>query len=418
VQVPAQPLLSSTALVDEIIAMVDQQLQLPQPRLLRPWRVEQRLAQRGSRDRERVDQVRLAPHPAASPLRRCQPWRDTNKPLSLLLQPSLQTTRHVPTVLQRPQPVPTNPLRPGDQLLQVTRLQRIELPADLIDSNSAEGVLVHVHPDHDHLRCLLPLGATGERTGLNRGKLPSSYQVTLDGLGKATATQHWQVSHQATFRNRVSRRLPESQPTTGRHRPRMTLSSGMTPEPRAHTPSVRNRRMNRASATDGRIVLRTERLLLTSLTRLDEAEHASASGRPADALRDTGAAEVQWRECGFGPWAIRDLREESFLGCAELRLAGDGIAGIEPDEVEAGWWVAEERRNQGIATEAMHAAIGDLWSRSETTCITAYIDEGENEASRRVAAKLGFAVRGQGRGRSGEPMTVYELRRDAWQPGG
>jgi hypothetical protein len=35
-----------------------------------------------------------------------------------------------------------------------------------------------------------------------------------------------------------------------------------------------------------------------------------------------------------------------------------------------------------------------------------------------VAAKLGFAVRGQGRGRSGESMMVYELRRDAWQPGG
>ena len=178
------------------------------------------------------------------------------------------------------------------------------------------------------------------------------------------------------------------------------------------------RRANRRSAIDGRIVLRTERLLLTPLTRLDEAEHASASGRPADALRDTGAAEVQWRECAFGPWAIRDLREERFLGCAELRLAGDGIDGIEPDEVEAGWWVAEERRNHGIATEAMHAAIGDLWSRAETDCITAYIDEGENDASRRVAAKLGFAVRGQGHGRSGEPMTVYELRRDAWQSGG
>ena len=159
-------------------------------------------------------------------------------------------------------------------------------------------------------------------------------------------------------------------------------------------------------------------MLLSPLTPLDEAEHASASGRPSDALRDTGAAEVQWREFGFGPWAIRDLREERFLGCAELRLAGDGIDGIEPDEVEAGWWVAEERRNHGIATEAMHAAIGDLWSRAETDCITAYIDEGENEASRRVAAKLGFAVRGQGRGRSGEPMTVFELRRDAWQSGG
>lgn len=142
-------------------------------------------------------------------------------------------------------------------------------------------------------------------------------------------------------------------------------------------------------------------MLLTPLTRLDEPEHASASGRAADALRDTGAAEAQWRECAFGPWAIRDLRDESFLGCAELRMAGDGIDGIEPDEVEAGWWVAEGRRNQGIATEAMRAAIGDLWGRAEADGITAYIGEGENEASRRVAAKLGFAVRGQGRGRSG-----------------
>ena len=171
-------------------------------------------------------------------------------------------------------------------------------------------------------------------------------------------------------------------------------------------------------AIGGGIVLRTERLLLTPLTRLDEPEHASASGRPADALRDTAAAEVQWRECGFGPWAIRDLRDDGFLGCAELRLAGEGIEGIEPNEVEAGWWVAEERRNQGIASEAMHAAVSDLWSRADTDCITAYIEEGGNEASRRVAAKLGFAVRGQGRGRTGEPMTVYELRREVWQPGG
>jgi len=29
-----------------------------------------------------------------------------------------------------------------------------------------------------------PLGATGERTDLNRGQRPRSYQVTLDGLGR------------------------------------------------------------------------------------------------------------------------------------------------------------------------------------------------------------------------------------------
>ena len=151
---------------------------------------------------------------------------------------------------------------------------------------------------------------------------------------------------------------------------------------------------------------------LTPLRPLDEAEHARASRNPADALRDTQAAEVQWREHGFGPWAIRDRRDNSFLGGAELRFAGDGIEGIAPDEVEAGWWVREERRNEGIATEAMLAAIDDLWGRTDVESITAYIEDGENAPSRRLAAKLGFAVRGPGRGRWGEPMTVYELRRD------
>jgi RimJ/RimL family protein N-acetyltransferase len=97
-----------------------------------------------------------------------------------------------------------------------------------------------------------------------------------------------------------------------------------------------------------------------------------------------------------------------------LRFAGDGIEGIAPDEVEAGWWVTVKRRNQGVATEAMRVAIGDLWSRAGVENLTAYIEEGENEPSRRLAANLGFTVRGQGRGRFGEPMTVYELRRDVW----
>jgi len=165
---------------------------------------------------------------------------------------------------------------------------------------------------------------------------------------------------------------------------------------------------------DAELGLRTARLSLVPLTRLDEAEHARASRNAADALRDTRAADVQWQENGFGPWAIRDTRDNAFLGGAELRLAGDGIDGIEADEVEAGWWVTEERRNEGIATEAMEAAIDDLWTRTDVRTITAYIAEEENEASRRVAAKLGFSVRGSGRGRSGEPMTVYVLRREDW----
>ena len=169
---------------------------------------------------------------------------------------------------------------------------------------------------------------------------------------------------------------------------------------------------NQAGAARDEIVLRTARLILLPLARLDETEHARASKDAAAALRDTRAADLQWGQHGFGPWAIRDRQDNRFLGGAELRFAGAGIEGIAPDEVEAGWWVTEDRRNEGIATEAMRAAIADFWARTDVESITAYVAEGENEPSRRLAAKLGFTVRGPGRGRSGEPMTVYELRRD------
>jgi RimJ/RimL family protein N-acetyltransferase len=159
------------------------------------------------------------------------------------------------------------------------------------------------------------------------------------------------------------------------------------------------------------IVIRTSRLVLTPLSELDEAEHAQASGNAADATRATRSAELQWAEHGFGPWAIRDRIDRGFLGSAELRYAGDGIDGIAPTEVEAGWWVTASRRGQGIAAEAMRAAIADLWGRAGVETLTAYIADGENEPSRRLAARLGFTVRGPGRGRFGEPMTVYELRR-------
>jgi len=159
----------------------------------------------------------------------------------------------------------------------------------------------------------------------------------------------------------------------------------------------------------GELVLRTPRLVLAPLRLADEGEHVKASGRPEDAQRDTRSADVHWRDHGFGPWALRDREDGSFLGVAELHFAGAGIEGITADEVEAGWWVTESKRGEGIATEAMRAAIDDLWTRTRAEHVTAYIDA-ENEPSHRVAAKLGFVVRGFGRGRSGEPMTVYELR--------
>jgi RimJ/RimL family protein N-acetyltransferase len=156
--------------------------------------------------------------------------------------------------------------------------------------------------------------------------------------------------------------------------------------------------------------LQTERCVLTPLSLADVDEHAGASGRREDALRDTRIADGHWQRYGFGHWAVRDRTSGAFLGVAELHFAGPGIEGISPDEVEAGWWVAESRRSEGLATEGMSAAIGDVWERAGIDHVTAYIG-GTNPPSERVAAKLGFVVRGPGTGRFGEPMTVYVRHR-------
>ena len=128
-----------------------------------------------------------------------------------------------------------------------------------------------------------------------------------------------------------------------------------------------------------------------------------------DAERETAESEAHWNAHGFGPWAV--LEESAFAGFAEVHHAGEGIGGIAPDEVEVGWVMADGRRGRGLATEAMLAAIGDAWTRAGAQHLVAYIRP-ENAASLRVAAKLGFSLRGPGRSRSGDPVGVYELRRD------
>jgi RimJ/RimL family protein N-acetyltransferase len=151
--------------------------------------------------------------------------------------------------------------------------------------------------------------------------------------------------------------------------------------------------------------LRTTRLRLTPLAP-EHAEAYAAWMPDEDARRETAAAHAHWRAHGFGPWAV--LERDRFVGFAEVHYAGGGIDGIAPDEVEAGWVIADDRRSQGLATEAMTAAIADAWSRARTDHLVAYIRPW-NAASIRVAEKLGFRIRGEGHARSGDPATIYVL---------
>ena len=90
---PAQPLLRAPSLVDDVVAVVDEQLQLPRRLLAGARTVELGLLQRSPGDGERVDRVGLAAATAASTLRRRQPWRHPYQPLALTEQCLLEPTR-------------------------------------------------------------------------------------------------------------------------------------------------------------------------------------------------------------------------------------------------------------------------------------------------------------------------------------
>jgi hypothetical protein len=102
VQMPAQPLLGATALVDQIITVIDQQLQITKDPLTRPWPAQIRLTERRAGDRERVDPVRLAASPTRAPLRHRQLRRYTHQFLTEPGKLSFQPARQLPAVLQRP----------------------------------------------------------------------------------------------------------------------------------------------------------------------------------------------------------------------------------------------------------------------------------------------------------------------------
>jgi RimJ/RimL family protein N-acetyltransferase len=139
-------------------------------------------------------------------------------------------------------------------------------------------------------------------------------------------------------------------------------------------------------------VLRTERLTLVPLDSTFVLLYDE---------RECNAAETHWAEHGFGHWAIFDGDE--FVGGAEVHYAYPGVDGIATDEIEVGWSIVESRRNEGVATEAMRAAIADVWTRAGADHVTAFI-RGENPPSARVAEKLGLLPRS----RTAE-RTVYEL---------
>jgi RimJ/RimL family protein N-acetyltransferase len=167
--------------------------------------------------------------------------------------------------------------------------------------------------------------------------------------------------------------------------------------------------------------IETEHLVLRSLRRDDRSwlasMHVGAGGSPEDAELELEEALAHERAHGFGHLVAETPGTAEPVGVVELHLAGEGIVGIDPEEVEIGWIVLPDRRGEGVATEAAGAVAA--WALDELALdhLVAYVRP-ENRASLRVVEKIGMRHRGTGRSRRGARVEIFELRsRDTGQPG-
>jgi hypothetical protein len=220
VQVPAQPLLLLGAGVDEVVAVVREQPDVERPSVqVRSGEVLDSLAQRRPGHAEGVDRVGLAALPGRAASARHVLGRDPHDPLAAGDEEALEGARHVPAVLERPDPLAIEPAGPPQELAEASLARRRrQLPAGAggegVDRRAGVGLLVRVRADHDHVH--RPFNLTTKRTPADTshsGPMPSSYQVTPAVLGRRRATQHRSVTPTGRQKvNESARRRPENQP--------------------------------------------------------------------------------------------------------------------------------------------------------------------------------------------------------------
>ncbi len=96
-----------------------------------------------------------------------------------------------------------------------------------------------------------------------------------------------------------------------------------------------------------------------------------------------------WHHLGFGFWAIEDRDTGRFCGECGFHDLQRGMTPSLDGTMEAGWGLVPEMQGQGVAEEAMRAALGWAAAHGPRDRLTAIV-EPSHGASLRVAEKLGF----------------------------
>lgn len=149
-------------------------------------------------------------------------------------------------------------------------------------------------------------------------------------------------------------------------------------------------------------ILETERLRLRPY-RLDDFDNYARMWTEPDVVRFIGGAVFTreqswgrflrlaglWHYLGFGFFAIEHKATGAFAGeCGFHDMRRNVVPPLE-GTMETGWALVPSMQGQGLAEEAVRAAIGWAERHASRDRLTCMIDNG-NSASLRVAAKLGF----------------------------
>ncbi|EFL89733.1 GNAT family N-acetyltransferase [Ahrensia sp. R2A130] len=100
-----------------------------------------------------------------------------------------------------------------------------------------------------------------------------------------------------------------------------------------------------------------------------------------------------WQVMGFGFWVVRDKASDEFLGIAGFAEHRRAVIPSFEGLPEAGWVFAPSAHGRGLATEVMMRIVTWADENIESDTTVCMFDP-EHHASRRVAEKVGFTVRG------------------------
>lgn len=150
---------------------------------------------------------------------------------------------------------------------------------------------------------------------------------------------------------------------------------------------------------------------LFELTRAEETRRFLGSFVPTemDAFNRLHRNAGSWALHGYGTFMVRLRGQDRIVGnCGVFRSHRGFGAGQGLDDVpEAGWIVHQEHWGEGIAREAMEAALAWFDQSHGRQRIACMIEEGHH-ASDALAGKLGFVRYGLHQGEQGAPLVLYQ----------